>query len=91
MKQDTKPAPFNLGDHIRYTAAQKRTLAAGPGNAAELVLVTGMEGVIILSTGALADDSTAAQPWHCRAQFHNGFQIDITPENYADFEATDTK
>jgi hypothetical protein len=83
MKQDTKPAPFNVGDHVRYIAKQTRTLAAGAGNDAELVLVPGMEGVIILSTGALIDDAAASQPWHCRAQFHNGFQLDITPENFA--------
>jgi hypothetical protein len=24
MSQDTKPAPFNMGDHVRYVAAQLR-------------------------------------------------------------------
>jgi uncharacterized protein (UPF0303 family) len=26
MDQDTKPAPFNLGDHVRYIAATRRAL-----------------------------------------------------------------
>jgi len=30
----------------------------------------------------------APRPWHCRVQFKNGFQLDITPENRADFELT---
>jgi hypothetical protein len=29
MDQDTKPAPFNVGDHVRYVAAQRRALPAG--------------------------------------------------------------
>ena len=87
MDQDTKPAPFNVGDHVRYVAAQRRALPAGPGNKTELVLDPGMEGVILLSTGALSDQGAAApNPWRCRVQFRNGFQIDITPENRADFE-----
>jgi len=86
MKQDTKPAPFNVGDHVRYVG-KRRVLSAGQGNAPELTLVSGMEGVILISTGLLADQGAAAsKPWHCRAQFHNGFQLDITPENGADFE-----
>ena len=87
MNQDTKPAPFNLGDHVRYVAAQRRSLPAGPRNETELVLVPGLEGVIILSTGEFSDQGDAApMPWHCRVQFPNGFQLDITPENCADFE-----
>jgi hypothetical protein len=87
MLQDTKPAPFNLGDHVRYVAAQVRELPAAQGNDSELVLTPGMEGVILLSTGALSDQGAAApDPWHCRVQFQNGFQLDITPENRADFE-----
>jgi hypothetical protein len=87
MDQDTKPAPFNVGDHVRYLAAERRTLPAGQGNETELVLASGMEGVILLSTGALSDQGAAApNPWHCRAQFQNGFQLDITPANHADFE-----
>ena len=87
MNQDTKPAPFNLGDHVRYVGAQRRALPAGYGNVTEQVLVPGMEGVIVLSTGALSDQGTAApNPWHCQVQFQNGFQLDITPENRADFE-----
>ena len=90
MNQDTKPAPFNLGDHVRYVAAKRRALPAGQGNEAELVLAPGMEGVILLSTGALSDRGAAApNPWHCRVQFQNGFQLDITPENRADFELAD--
>lgn len=87
MSLDTKPTLFNLGDHVRYVAAQRRALPAGQGNEAELVLVPGMEGVILLSTGALSDQgTTASNPWHCRVQFRNGFQLDISPGNRADFE-----
>jgi hypothetical protein len=87
MSQDTKPAPFNLGDHVRYVAAPRRALPAGQANETELVLACGMEGVILLSTGALSDQGAAApNPWCCRVQFQNGFQIDITPETRADFE-----
>src|ERR1700686_3988515 len=87
MDQDTKPSPFNVGDHVRYVAAQRRALPAGQGTEAELVLAPGMEGVILLSTGALSDQGAAApNPWHCQVQFQNGFQLDITPENRADFE-----
>jgi hypothetical protein len=85
MNQDTKPAPFNLGDHVRYVAP--RALAAGHGNDEELVLTHGMEGVIMLSTGTF-NDANARKPWHCRVQFQNGFQLDITPENRCDFELT---
>jgi hypothetical protein len=89
MSQDTKPAPFNLGDHVRYVAAPRRAVPAGQGNETELVLAPGMEGVILLSTGALSDQGAAApNPWLCRVQFQNGFQLDITPENRADFEGT---
>jgi hypothetical protein len=87
MDQDTKPAPFNVGDHVRYVAAQRRALPGGPGNETGLVLTPGMEGVILLSTGALSDQGAAApNSWHCQVQFQNGFQLDITPENCADFE-----
>jgi hypothetical protein len=87
MSQDTKPAPFNLGDHVRYVAASRRALRAGEGNEPELVLATGMEGVIFLSTGALSDEGAAApRPWRCQVQFQNGFQLDITPDNVGDFE-----
>ena len=87
MNQDTKPAPFNVGDHVRYIAGQKRALPAGQGNQKELVLTPGMEGVILISTGALSDQGTAApKPWRCQVQFQNGFQLDITPDNCADFE-----
>ena len=80
MDQDTKPAPFNVGDHVRYVAAQRRGLPAGQGNETELVLTPGMEGVILLSTGALSDQGAAApNPWRCQVQFQNGFQLDITP------------
>src|ERR1700730_6612825 len=85
--QDTKPAPFNVGDHVRYVAAQRRALPAGQGSETELVLAPGMEGVILLSTGVLSDQGAAApNPGCCRVQLQKGFQIDITPENRADFE-----
>ena len=72
MSQDTKPAPFNVGDHVRYVAAQRRALPAGQGNEPELVLVPGMEGVILLSSGELSDLGAAApnpwQRWGCSRQ-----------------------
>ena len=87
MDQDTKPAPFNVGDHVRYVAAQRRALPAGQGNETELVLAPGMDGVILLSTAALSDQGAAApNPWRCQIQFQNGFQLEITPDNRADFE-----
>jgi hypothetical protein len=88
MHQDTKPAPFNLGDHVRYIGGQKQ-VTAGSGKETERVLVPGMAGVILLSNGALASPRAAApHPWQCRVQFQNGFQIDITPDNCAEFELT---
>jgi len=87
MNQDTKPAPFNLGDHVRYIGTTPRTLSADSGNAKELVLVPGMEGVVVLSTGDLSPRGNGApNPWHCRVQFQNGFQLDVTPASAADFE-----
>src|SRR5258708_3173039 len=87
MSQDTKPPPFNFGNPVRYGAAKRLALPAGQGNESELVLVPGMEGVILISPGALSDQGAVApNPWHCRVQFQNGFQLDITPENLADFE-----
>ena len=84
MSQDTKPAPFNVGDHVRYVAAQ-RLEPSGQGN--EVVLVPGMEGVIVLSSGAFSGEGAAAPaPWRCQIQFQNGFQLDITPDNCSDFE-----
>ena len=89
MDQDTKPASFNVGDHVRYIAAQKHALSAGQGSETELVLANGMEGVILVSTGGFSDQGAAApNPWYCRVQFQNGFQMDITPDNGADFELT---
>jgi hypothetical protein len=84
MSQDTKPAPFKLGDQVRYVAAERRAVPAGQGNETEQVLAPGMEGVILLSTGAFSDEDAA--PWRCQIQFQNGFQLDITPENHADLE-----
>jgi hypothetical protein len=87
MSQDTKPAPFNLGDHVRYIAVKGRTLPGGQGNEPEQVLAPGMEGVIVLSTGAFSDQGAAApNPWRCQVRFKNGFQLDIAPDNCADFE-----
>ena len=86
MSQDTKPTPFNVGDHLRYVAGQ-RLEPNVQGN--ETVLVPGMEGVIVLSSGAFSNEGAAApEPWRCQIQFQNGFQLDITPENRADFEPT---
>lgn len=85
MSQDTKPSPFNTGDHVRYVAAQRRTAPCGERN--EIVLAPGMEGVIVLSTGVFSDEGEAApEPWRCQVQFQNGFHCDITPDNRADFE-----
>ncbi len=84
MNQDSKPAPFNVGDHVHYIAARRRELARGRNK--ETVLVPGMVGVILLSTGAFAGQTTASpRPWRCQVQFENGFRCDITPENRADF------
>lgn len=89
MNQNTIPAPFNVGDHVRYTANPRRTVPAGKGTSQDLVLTPGMEGVVVLSTGALSPDGAAApNPWRCQVQFPNGFQLDITPENYSDFTMT---
>jgi hypothetical protein len=84
------PAPFSVGDHIRYVAAQSRELPTGQENKTELVLVPGMEGVILLSTGQQSEPGAAA-PWLCQVQFPNGFQLDITPENGADFEVAEAE
>jgi len=91
MNQDTKPAPFNVGDHVRYLAEQQHEVPTGLGNNSELVLVPGMIGVIVLSTGAFSEEGESApKPWRCQVQFQNGFQLDITPNQSADFEmATD--
>jgi len=46
-----------------------------------------MEGVIVLSTGAFSDEGAAApNPWRCEVQFQNGFHLEITPDNRADFK-----
>ena len=90
MNQHTKPAPFNVGDHVRYIAAERRSLPTGQGNDRELVLVAGMQGVILLSTGPQSDQNAAA-PWLCQVQFPNGFQLDITPENRADFDVAEAE
>mgnify|MGYP000564597308 CR=1 FL=1 len=86
----TKPSPFNVGDHVRYVGSQEHELPAGQENGTEPVLVPGMEGVILLSSGPFSEQSTAQPtPWQCRVQFENGFQVDITPENVDEFEAND--
>ncbi len=87
MSQDTKPAPFNLGDHVRYVAPEQRVTSSRQGS--EIILAPGMRGIIMLSTGAFSDEGQAApKPWRCQVQFQNGFQFDITPDNLADFETT---
>jgi len=87
MNQDTKPAPLNVGDHVRYVGSWRRELPGGRGNQPELVLVPDMTGVIVTSTGALTGQTPAsAEPWRCRVQFQNGYQCDITPENCAEFQ-----
>lgn len=88
MDQNTYAAPFNLGDHVCYVGSpQRREPPAGPKRSRELMLTGGMVGVVILSSGDLAgEDAAASRPWLCQAQFRNGFQLDITPQNRADFE-----
>ena len=89
MDQDTKRAPFNLGDHVRYIGAQTRELAAGRRNKPERVLAPGMVGVVMISTAALSGQgSSAPNSWRCRIQFQNGFQLDIGPGNHTDFAMT---
>jgi len=89
MEQSTSPAPFNLGDHLCYVgSSQWREPPAGPKRNPELVLTSGMVGVVILSSGDLVGEEAAlSQPWRCQVQFRNGLQRDITPHNHADFEA----
>lgn len=93
MDQDTQPAPFNLGDHLCYVGPQqRRELPVGRQGCTELVLTHGMVGVIILSSGDLAgQDGTAPKPWRCQAQFRNGFQLNITPQNRFAFKAAGRK
>jgi hypothetical protein len=87
MKQDGRLAPFNMGEHIRYVGSEKHMLPAGQGDETEVVLVSRMVGVVILSPGALSNQGGAAPaPWHCLVQFENGFQLKITTKNRADFE-----
>lgn len=86
MNQDTRPAPFNVGDHLRYVSRTSRALPAGKSDN-ELVLAPGLLGVVIASTGTFpGQDKESPRPWHCRIQFENGFQIDVTAENVTDFE-----
>jgi hypothetical protein len=85
MDQDTQPAPFNLGDHVCYVATEQRYVPAVGHQA--LVLTTGMVGTIMLSTGSFpGHGAESPHPWHCRVQFRNGYQADITPEKAAYFE-----
>ena len=67
MSQDTKPAPFNLGDHVRYVAAQKRAASDNQGNEMNLVLAPGMVGVVVLSTGAFSAEGAGGllNSWRC--------------------------
>jgi len=89
MSQDKKPAPFNLGDHVRYVATERRVVPNGHGDEMDQTLAPGMEGVIMLSTGALSSEGAAApDPWRCQVQFQNGFRVNITAANCADFEMT---
>ena len=86
MDQSTQTAPFNVGDHVRYVGAQQRAVPAGAGKS-EVVMVWGMAGVVIASSGPLPGQQTsAARPWRCQVQFRNGFQVDLTPDNRADFD-----
>ena len=90
MRPQRKPVSLNLGDHVRYVGPQRLELPAGLGQRPELVLTRGMEGVVLLSTGALGRPGPQApRRWRCRVQFENGFQIDITPDNRADFTQAD--
>jgi hypothetical protein len=74
------PAPFDFGEHVRYIGAERCEVPAGHAGH-EVVLAPGMVGVVILSPGS-------SGPCRCRVQFKNGFQLDVTPDNRADFEAT---
>ena len=87
MRQQRTQTSLNLGDHVRYVGPHRWALPAGLGQRPELVLTRGMEGVVLLSTGALTRPlPKAPRRWRCRVQFENGFQTDITPDNRADFE-----
>jgi hypothetical protein len=84
--RETRSTPFNWGDHIRYVGPEKHKQLSEKGKV-ETVLAPGMEGVVLLSSfvGNGADEMGS---WHCRAQFRNGYQFDITPENCTSFVAT---
>jgi hypothetical protein len=87
MDQNTLPAPFNTGDHLRYVGSDQKDQGGSDGKT-EVVLSPGMVGVVILSSGVYPVQGTdSARPWHCQLQFPNGFQFDVTPENQCDFEA----
>lgn len=74
------PTAFQLGAHVRYVGWERRALPIGPARR-EVVLIPGMVGVVILSSGP-------SRPGHCRVQFRNGYQLDITPDNRGQFEET---
>lgn len=82
-EQAIRTAPFNFGGHVRYVGRRRCELPAGP-TGHEVVLAPGMVGVVILSSGT-------SRPWHCRVQFKNGFQLEVTPENRAEFVPTDAE
>jgi len=69
---------FDFGAHVRYIGQRSCQVPAGR-TGHEVVLAPGMVGVVILSAGTAG---------HCRVQFKNGFQLDVTPENRADFAPT---
>jgi hypothetical protein len=76
-------ASFDWGDHVRYIGRRRCEVPAGPAGR-EVVLAPGMVGVVILSAGP-------SGPCHCRVQFKNGFQLDVTPDNRAEFEPAHTR
>jgi hypothetical protein len=82
----SRPAPFNWGDHIRYVGPEQHKHLSAKGKV-ETVLAPGMEGVVLLSS-FVGDGVDEPAPWRCRAQFRNGYQFDITPENCTSFVAT---
>ncbi len=83
MKTIHEESAFDFGDHVRYIGAKRCEVPAGHARH-EVVLAPGMVGVVILSPGQSGE-------CHCRLQFKNGYQLDVTPENRSDFEATSVR
>lgn len=83
MESTIRPVWSGFGAHVRYVGNSIRALPLGPTRR-EVVLTPGMIGVVILSAGP-------SRPSRCRLQFRNGFQLDVSAENQAEFAPVDTR